>query len=64
MPRDGQCEAGMAGSQRQASGFTHRVRELVGVQVVVSVDDGLTFAMSGQELGIVSERIPALPVRF
>jgi len=46
----------MAWSPGQASGFTHRLRELVGVQVVVSVDGDLTFAVSGQELGIGEDR--------
>jgi hypothetical protein len=38
------------------SGLTHRVRELVDVQVVAGVDGGLTFAVSGQQLRIGEHR--------
>jgi hypothetical protein len=45
-----------AGSPGRASGLTHRVRELVGVQVVAGVDGGLTFAVSGQQLRVREHR--------
>jgi hypothetical protein len=40
----------------QASGLTHRVRELVGVQVVAGVDGGLISAVIGQQLRVRKHR--------